>query len=137
MIAYKVIHKSSRRGSNYGLLVKNECRPWTVSKKILNALFPKYIKGKRTRYVKGSMGIMCFGSHENAVRFMDLYDATFKVIKVRGFYRLSGKGNFIRGAGSDPDYLIQAMKGNFSDTFVYATNPYDNIVCFKSVLSLE
>jgi hypothetical protein len=97
-IAYKVVGKRNRFGSNMNIFLKEHhfgpmrFEMWKNENKALwkrlRRYFPQYIKGSIVKSVKGSPGIMCFETYEEAEKFTKLFwHITLNnctIIKVKG-----------------------------------------------------
>lgn len=148
MIAYKVVNKETRDGSNWTMFINDKFyNKYAKEDKIKDGLraakefkkqhpeyFPKYKKDTIVYAAPGSVGIMCFETAENAYDFIHRYDlnSRAKAIKVDGIGRAKRKNIKITcGCGSNP--------GNLTNIHYYLieTDPPEGTITFKSVKVLE
>ena len=113
MIAYKVVHKESRMGMNAALFGIEKTKALVARLPELERYFPKYKKGAKIDYVKGTPGICCFTSKKVAERFvMDEcrlnINKELTIIKVEGFSVLRGRAKLYSGCGSDPRSMLDS-----------------------------
>lgn len=138
MIAYKVVEKNTRHGSNWAIY-RNFCksRPHLDSKirKKYPQYFPRYLKGTTVKAATGSVGIMCFEDKTDAQRFLirelDYGNIYGKIIKVKGYNK--NKVTFWIGChcASSPENIIE-------NKFAEGTmRPPLGTIAFKSVKVLE
>ena len=101
---YKVVHKKTRKGSNWCLMAKRNL-PETIDKAIKKAdmqdYFPTYKKGATIKKVPKTGGLFCFITKPEAELFIAVnkLDQMCKVIEVRPVKRVCKTITFILGAG--------------------------------------
>jgi len=106
MLAYKVVEKKTRKGSNW-LLAKLEARrkiipfPLKIMQKH-REFYPSYFGGRTIRAVPGSQGIFCFQKYEEAERFITYYDLQHRarIIRLRGIGEPNLKPRFLPQVGT-------------------------------------
>lgn len=89
MKAYKVVDKTTRRGSNFAIYTSVygiEETKKAITKE-LSSYFPAYNKGDVVKCVEGSLGIFCFSNKKDALFFMKDHDIEdyCEIIEVKGF----------------------------------------------------
>lgn len=139
MIAYKVVDKEYRLGSNALLYIDTngfELFKRAVQKYQLQLYFPVYKKGAIVKAVEGSIGIMCFFSEDCAKEFIYYYRISRPVIIVK----VDGK-NLINESVTKKIKLIPGCAGSLArikhdQRYKYLDNSHD-IVTFSEVLVLE
>ncbi len=106
MIAYKVIDKVTKYGSNAWIYREyGNISEFIADNPEAKKYFPKYEKGKIIRGVKGSPGIFCFENVEDARNFIDVYSEAI-IIKVEGIGKMKRKPKILDGCGVHPLYLL-------------------------------
>jgi hypothetical protein len=140
MIAYKVVEKNTRWGSNWAMFKHSHMKimpglHWKKAlafKKEYPKYFPRYFKNYIIKAVPNSPGILCFRYYRHAQLFICRYSWTeikIIIIKVEGFGIPKDNICVHASCGTDPRDLIAA-----SDGIVSA--PYGTIG-FKKVRVLE
>jgi hypothetical protein len=138
-IAYKVLDRETRHGSNYTMLsVDKELYKIT---KILEVFFPVYTVGHIVSAVPNSCGIMCFNCEENAKTFMSFnygLRTHGMLVKIVGINRLPTPVSIFSGCGSRPMKLLSLLVAKMG----YAPigdimPPPEGIMCFESVFVIE
>lgn len=85
VLAYKVVHKVFRRGTNY--ILGTEGRDVAIPREI-EKYFPQYLKDAVVKAVPKSAGICCFKTREDAKQFINdellLYISLCEILKVQG-----------------------------------------------------
>lgn len=113
MIAYKVVSKG-RYGTNAALCGEKFIRELIEQHSELSPYFPKYKKGSIVKAVRGSIGICCFKTEDDAWRFHNVELAymtkeSCKVLRVEGKnpkkWSYTGP-ELIRGVGGNPHILL-------------------------------
>jgi hypothetical protein len=100
MIAYKVVHKKTRYGSNAaGYIAEYNERAFhkTVEKLNLQKFFPVYKKDAIVKQAPKSVGLMAFDSLDRALCFVYNHDFTAKIIKVEGTPKRKQLNKIIQG----------------------------------------
>jgi len=140
IIAYKVVHKETRYGSNAALFMRDKNRYYESEAIFKEALeecselrkfFPIYLKGKKIRRVKDSCGILCFLTIRDAENFLERYcglSKITKIIKVTGI--LFKTGEEIRLIGNCGK-IENLLRGKFQHVPPFGT------ITFKEVTILE
>ena len=84
-VAYKIVHKTLRRGTNY--ILGTEGLDVVIPRKI-EKYFPQYLKDAVVKAVPKSAGICCFKTREDAKQFINdellRYISLCKILKVQG-----------------------------------------------------
>lgn len=84
-LAYKIVDKNTRRGTNY--ILGTEGRDVEIPDKV-KKYFPQYSKGAVVKAVPKSAGICCFKTREDAKQFINdellLYISLCEILKVQG-----------------------------------------------------
>lgn len=148
LIAYKVVGKQHRYGTNATLYITGGNQPsdghgLASLKRNINYLqvqeyFPRYRKGTRIEAVPGSVGILCFDSREDARRFIegywsqDLIRSPVKIVKVKGFSKITTPFRLASGCSD----LGQMRKLRRKEA-VLNMNPPSGTIAFKAVEVLE
>ena len=142
-IAYKVVHKDYRWGSNLTIYASEGNKKPQAIQQLLDALpsckpyFPTYIKGATITAVPGSVGILCFESEKHCHNFMFKEDITdcCSIIKVRLIGRINKNVRLVFGAGSHPMHILNIQKeGNDP---LYFMNPPTGSIAVPAVEVLE
>ena len=117
MIAYKVVDKKTRKGSNFVLIAHNFNDTPEETEKLSNKkghkqYFPYYLKGKRVYKARNSVGIICFTYKSDAENFREMYSALKEysiIIKVETGTLLP-EGNIFCRCGNSIVYIGQRIK---------------------------
>jgi hypothetical protein len=109
MIAYKVVHKKTRYGSNAAGFIKDNGEKsfyYTVKQLKLKKFFPVYKKNTVVKQAPKSVGLMAFESLDQALGFIYEYDFDAKIIKVEGT-RKRKQARKIRHGCMNIEYLLE------------------------------
>ena len=119
-IAYKVIGKNNRYGTNWtiftrdGTDIQDECG--TISTNYFlhkyKQYFPKYTKGKIIKKVFGTAGIMVFQTIRDCKNFQGRENIHYitRIVKVRMIGRAKTAKRMLGGCGSNPNWLVGDLK---------------------------
>ena len=139
MIAYKVVEKGTRFGSNVTIdkhenrnITPKERRRITTLRRKHKAWFPRYLKHTTVKMVRGSIGILAFDAFENADRFKKKYPSLYnhgQIIKVKVKGKLLPEARVILGCSK-----FEHLLGMLSSTTAPA--PSGTIFC-RAVEVLE
>ena len=140
-IAYKVVHKDYRWGSNLTIFAMEKCKTQDSIARILDTnpqckpYFPIYTKGSIITAVSESVGILCFLNKEYCTNFMLKEDITDHciIIKVRLIGRVNKNVRLVCGAGEHPMTILNAHKDNPFDMM----NPPTGSIAVPAVEVLE
>ena len=108
MIAYKVVEKKTRKGSNWVMFKRNHWKNYfnydikRIRRGGYMFLFPTYRRGSIIKADPRTVGILCFATKEDAVQFQINYklELSTKIIKVKGYEdRAKWNPNLVGGAG--------------------------------------
>ncbi|MCK5255074.1 MAG: hypothetical protein KAQ81_03565 [Deltaproteobacteria bacterium] len=115
MIAFKVVEKRTRFGSNlaicrashHGSAFSNVIKAF---KRKYPQFFPRYLKGSIVKKAVGTVGILTFKTWYDAERFACSLSAwrSLKIIKVKGIGKPKEEVWLIGNCGSDPTNLLNA-----------------------------
>ncbi len=91
-MAYKVIDKVTRRGTNASIAMTEYGFDESVFDEVAPEYYPKYIAGTVVKAVEGSAGICCFKTQSAAQEFIGLFpkykSCKFMIVKVRGWKKV-------------------------------------------------
>jgi len=138
MIAFKVVDKRTRHGSNWTMFYRQseeknvKGRLAKIKKKIPN-IFPRYKKNRIINSLNESPGIYCFSSIYSAKAFIYTHalERYTKIIKVRGFKEKNPSNLAIYGCGFYIENLLDFKNKELKEL------SYSGVICFESVLVLE
>ena len=133
-IAYKVVHKDYRWGSNLTIYATGiNAKPKDIQQTLeahpeCKAYFPTYAKGSTITAVLGSVGILCFDSVLHCHDFMAKEDiANYStIIKVRLIGRVNKNVRLVKGAGTHPMTIINIHESG-NDPFEFMNPPTGSI----------
>ena len=136
MIAFKVVGKRTRRGSNITIYRNNH----PLNERPIDARrlcrenpdhFPKYSKGATITALESTPGIMCFKDRDYAEDFLETYDIRLeaKIIRVRGIGRPRRSLKIFGDCGDNPEYLWTLKEP--------IRSPIPGTVAFRSVKVLD
>jgi hypothetical protein len=141
-IAYKIVGKRNRMGTNMNICLEEKGISFTKFKKEYNKVwndikqyFPKYVKGEVINSVKGTVGIMCFQTKKSAQYFINdswLNKSNLEIIKVLGCGKIRKRFKYIGGCGSEVSYLKKDPK-----TFDSVYNSDKSWIAYEQVVVLE
>jgi hypothetical protein len=142
MIAYKVVGKRHRYGSNLSAWL--QFNPTSKSYKAVIEkvpfLFPRYQKGKTIVAAEGTIGIMCFETKKAAENFIDsMFNWGFcdrnkvKIIKVESKEEPLSRNPRILCSCVD----IFRLAKYYTYTIMYETSYGTHVIAFKSITVLE
>ena len=113
MIAFKVVEKRTRFGSNlaicrashHGSAFSNVIKAF---KRKYPQFFPRYLKGSIVKKAVGTVGILTFKTQFDADHFAASLSArpSLKIIRVEGIGKPKEKVRLIGNCGSDPTNLL-------------------------------
>lgn len=134
MIAYKVVEKRSRRGSNYMIAFgdthynpkKRKYLNELIIKNDLQVFFPQYFKNKIIKAKKGSIGILCFENVRSCKFFIKDYRLkNYKIIKIETYGDITRNPMII---SSCADFL-RLKKYRQKSSYINAHIDLDIIAC--------
>ena len=149
MIAYKVVSKKYRYGSNWTMGVEEllyENYGHYIMKDIRGimsgfpGMFPKYEKGATVKAAKGSIGILCFERKKDAHRFLNAYWRLREyatIIKVKGRGKRKGKVHIKTGAGGFFNYAQKMIMKSWKEPWDFCGTAPEGTVAFDEVEVLE
>jgi hypothetical protein len=112
MIAYKVVEKKTRHGSNWMLInLYGEKHRLTAKYK---KYFPKYNVGATVKSIPDSVGILCFKEKHNAMGFIGSYglEEHAKVVRVDGEGKITSNPMIFGGCGTYPKTIVECFEDN-------------------------
>jgi len=116
MIAYKVVHRKTRYGSNAAGYIEEHNEMLfheTVERLSLQKFFPVYKKDAIVKQAPKSVGLMAFDSLDRALHFVYNYDFTAKIIKVEGTPKRKQLNRIIQGC-IRIEYLAEEVEDGYS-----------------------
>ena len=118
MLAFKVVEKNTRCGTNWAIYKNNYNTDFSFIKKH-KEYFPRYLKNTIVHAVKGSVGILCFKDEKHAQKFIDIYQINAKIVKVEGYNQNLSDFRINCHCGSSPHNIlgwerIQPPKGTIA-----------------------
>ena len=145
MIAYKVVEKQTRWGSNW-MMFKDYLADKEISRLVLvyriglnfrkknPEFFPRYFRGSVVKAAPKSKGILCFETKQHAENFISDFFLKHRatVVKVQGIGRARRIDSVIRGCGAVPWHLV-TKKGDA----LYMMPPPKGTIAFNAVKVLE
>ena len=140
-ILYKVVDKETRYGSNY-MILKNENNfgLWKYFVETYPEFFPRYTKNTRVDGIKGSPGILCFDTFDNAKLFMFQMCRINKkniIIKVKPLGKVTHTFKLLFHSGGNPEKIKEFYKGQSFAHYIYDNTKILGCVGAPSVLVLE
>jgi hypothetical protein len=148
LIAYKVVGKQHRYGTNATLYITGGNQPSdghglaSLKRNIdylqIQEYFPRYRKGTKVEAVPGSVGILCFGSRKDAQRFIEYYwdqyliKSPVKIVKVKGFSKITTPFRLASGCSD-----LGRIRNLSRKEAVLSVNPPNGTIAFKAVEVLE
>ena len=119
-VAYKVVEKGTRHGSNWAIYKQRHMTLFMKSfrKKYIH-FFPRYLKGTIVKAMKSSVGIFIFPKLEDAQNFEEMLirqdGVSTKIIKVQGLGERRKIERIILGCGTNPRLIINQNNFIFTD----------------------
>jgi len=141
-IAYRVVTKNTRKGTNWAFLTyrssSKEVR-YLAKRYFTHDPFPSYYKGKIITALPGSLGIFCFPSYEKAQNFIESskhLQEKAKIIKVLGFPSWKPVRSVLPDCSMSVISLVY-YQDKYSYTRLPPRSKVFNSVTFPEVLVLE
>ena len=145
LIAYKVVEKGTRWGSNWmmfkDVLTDPEALPSSCEKglkfqKEHPEFFPRYFKNTIVKAAPKSRGILCFETKQHAERFITYSDLKHRaiIVKVRGIGQARQIVSVIPNCGSFPWHLTLTTKMKLG---FYMMRAPKGTIAFNAVEVLE
>jgi hypothetical protein len=113
MIAYKVVEKRTRYGSNIAMF---KHRNWISNKDKINIrknknIFPRYFKGKIIKAKEGTPGIFFFEGIGDASLFMFSYslESVCKIIRIKTIGDITRRPRILFGCGDNPFKITEDL----------------------------